>query len=87
MSTHAGFHAQLAMVPRRVERAHIESVVQRFMSTYPVKDVDTRVALFADVLRFDDPAGLQFASNRASSGASSRTRSRGAIRSASSPSG
>jgi hypothetical protein len=29
-----------------------------------VRDVDTRMSLFADPVRFDDPAGLQFASDK-----------------------
>jgi len=55
---------QLAAVPSTVSRDHIEKVVSTFMSTYPVRDVETRLSLFAENLRFDDPAGLKFADNR-----------------------
>jgi ketosteroid isomerase-like protein len=65
MSTREGMHALLASVPRSVDRSRIEDVVGRFMRSYPNRDVDTRVSLFAGELRFDDPAGRQFASNKA----------------------
>jgi len=64
MSTIDNFRRQLKAVPANLERAHIETVVHRFMSTYPTKDVATRVSVFAEELRFEDPAGLRFASNK-----------------------
>ena len=55
----------LAAVPTSVERSHIEAVVDRFMSTYAARDVDTRLSLFAEELRFEDPVGHHLASNKA----------------------
>ena len=59
------FSGFLAAVPTSVERSHIESVVDRFMSTYASRDVATRISLFAEELCFEDPAGHRLASNRA----------------------
>jgi steroid Delta-isomerase len=59
------FDEFLAAAPKSMERSHIEDVVSRFMATYATKDVETRVALFAEVLCFEDPVGHHLGSNKA----------------------
>jgi hypothetical protein len=59
------FNDFLAAAPTSVERSHIEHVVHRFMSTYPAKDIETRLSLFAEELRFEDPIGNHLGSNKA----------------------
>ncbi|MGN6474191.1 MAG: nuclear transport factor 2 family protein [Mycobacteriales bacterium] len=56
------FAAFLAAVPTTVERKHIEDVVDRYMSTYATKDIETRLSLFAETLSFEDPIGHHLAS-------------------------
>lgn len=63
MSTRDRIDQQLGAVPTTVARSHIEDVTTRFMATYAVRDVDTRISLFADDAIFEDPAGLRFANN------------------------
>lgn len=65
MSTRAQVRAQLRAVPAAVSRSHIEEVIGRFLDSYPVRDVEARLSLFADEAQFDDPAGLRVASNKA----------------------
>ena len=54
----------VARVPARHERQHIEQVVSTYFASFAAHDVDTRVALFADDVRFEDPAGHLAASGR-----------------------
>lgn len=63
MSTRDRIDQQLGAVPATIARSHIEDVTTRFMATYAVRDVDTRISLFADDAVFEDPAGLRFANN------------------------
>jgi steroid delta-isomerase len=63
MSTRDRIDQQLSGVPSTIARSHIEDVTTRFMATYAVRDVDTRISLFADDATFEDPAGLRFANN------------------------
>jgi len=59
------FNEFLTAAPASLERSHIESVVGRFMASYPTRDVETRVSLFAENLGFEDPIGNHLGSNKA----------------------
>jgi hypothetical protein len=59
------FNEFLTAVPTTLERSHIEGTVNRYMSTYPTGDVETRLALFTETLRFQDPVGHCLGTNKA----------------------
>jgi hypothetical protein len=61
----ARFSEFLAAVPSKIERSHIESVVNRYMASYGTRDVETRMSFFAEKLCFEDPVGHHLASNKA----------------------
>lgn len=63
MSTRDTITDVLKAVPSTVSRTQIEDATQRFMATYPVRDVETRISLFAEGAIFEDPAGLRLANN------------------------
>ncbi len=51
--------AQTAAVPTAVTREHVETAIRAFLSSYAAKDVDRRIALFADDIVFEDPVGAE----------------------------
>jgi ketosteroid isomerase-like protein len=55
----------VARVPATVARASIEGSVARYFASFAANDVDARLDLFADAVRFEDPAGQLVASSRA----------------------
>ncbi len=63
MSTRERIDQQLSAVPATLSRSYIQDVTTRFMASYAVRDVETRVSLFAEDAVFEDPAGLHLAGN------------------------
>lgn len=57
---------QIRSVPHRVEPSRVAAVVREYLSSYDSGDVEQRVSLFADRLRFEDPAGVIRATDRSS---------------------
>jgi len=51
--------AQAAAVPTTVTRGHVEHAIKTFLASYAARDVDTRIALFADGIVFEDPVGAE----------------------------
>ena len=55
----------VARVPATLPRERIEGAVSTYFASFAARDVDTRLGLFADDVRFEDPAGQLVASERA----------------------
>ncbi len=51
--------AQARAVPTTVTRAQAETSIRAFLASYAAKDVDARIALFAENIVFEDPAGAE----------------------------
>ena len=61
MNTRDLISAQLAMVPKTLNREHVETTIRGFLDTYPVKDVQKRMAYFDKTALMEDPAGVRVA--------------------------
>jgi ketosteroid isomerase-like protein len=49
--------AQVAAVPTTLTRQQVETAIKIFLASYAAKDAETRIALFADDIVFEDPVG------------------------------
>jgi ketosteroid isomerase-like protein len=52
-------------VPATQTREHISGAITCYFASFQTREVDVRLELFADEVRFEDPAGYTVASNRA----------------------
>jgi steroid delta-isomerase len=57
--------AQIDAVQTTLTRAQVEQAIKAFLGSYAAKDVDTRIALFAEDVTFEDPVGAEPVRGRA----------------------